>query len=643
LTRPSLDFWRRPRLVAIALCAATVLAPARASAFELFGIHLWGPRQAETDDVIGEPQFYEVEFTVTETDDGVEKKLKAASTLWGDREEAASGAAGVLSKARGDYRRLLATLYADGRYGGTISIRIDGREAADLAPDATIADPASVVITVDPGPLFEFREASIINAAPPTDDRRDQVADPAHEGYAPGEVARSGVILQAENLAVEAWRQQGHAKAAAADRMVEAAHDADVVDARITIDPGRKAHYGPVTVQGTERMDAEWVAWMTGLRPGQEYDPDDLKRANTRIAKLDVFRAARFQEAEMIGDDGLLPITYIVQERLPRRFGVGGTYSTVDGLGLETFWLHRNLFGRAERFKVEGKVSGIGKTFAPEEFTYRIGATFVKPGIYTPDTDFTASLFGDREVLDAYIRTAVTATAGFTHIFTEELSGKLLATGGHAQFEDDEFGIRDFSTAGVAGTLTFDSRDNASNATRGFLLEATLEPFYEFQYANFAYKGTAEARGYLGFGDEGRFVLAGRVKLGSIAGATIAELPPDKLFFAGGGGSVRGYGYRNIGVDRPSGNVIGGRSLIEASAEARVRVTNSIGVVGFIDAGYVGEETIPTFNEDLRIGVGAGVRYITGLGPIRLDVAVPIERREGDPTVAVYVGIGQAF
>ena len=643
MTRPSLDPRRRPRHVALALCAAALLVPAQASAFELFGIHLWGPRQAVEEDVIGDPQFYEVEFSVVDTGDGVDAKLKAASNLWGERSEAASGAAGLIARARGDYRRMLATLYSEGRYGGSISIRIDGREAADLAPDAVIADPATVVVTVDPGPLFEFREASVVNAAPPAADRRDQVADPAEEGFASGEIARSGVILKAENLAVEAWRQQGHAKAAVADRMVEAAHDADVVDARITVDPGRKAYYGPVTVEGAERMDAGWVAWMTGLRPGEEFDPDDLARANTRLARLDVFRAARFQEAEMIGDDGLLPITYIVQERLPRRFGVGGTYSTVDGLGFETFWLHRNLFGRAERLRVEGKVAGIGQTFKPDEFTYRVGATFVKPGVWTPDTDFTASLFGDREVLDAYTRTAVTGSAGFTHVFTQELSGKLFVTGGHARFRDDEFGIREFSTAGLAGTLTHDSRDNATNATRGFLLEATLEPFYEFQYGNFAYKGTAEARGSLDFGSDGRFVLAGKVKVGSIAGATIAELPPDKLFFAGGGGSVRGYGFRNIGVETASGNTIGGRSLIEASAEARVRVTNSIGVVGFVDAGYVGEESVPTFNEDLRVGVGAGVRYITGLGPIRLDVAVPLDRRRGDPSVAVYVGIGQAF
>jgi translocation and assembly module TamA len=641
--------WRRSsqrlrgRLLSSVFCAALIAAPVPAYAFELFGIRLWGSSEPEAEDlVIGDPQRYQVEFTVT-GDGDIESPLQNASNLWGEKDKPASGAAGLIAKARSDYRRLLATLYSEGRYGGTISIRIDGREAAELAPDAVLADPANVAISIDPGPPFAFRETSVINQAPPARDRRDAVPSPTDEGYAPGEIARSGAVLRAERLAIEAWRQKGHAKAEIAERRVEAAHDANVIDARITVNPGRKAFYGPVEVQGTERIDPEWLAWMTGLTPGQEYDPDDLKRAGTRIARLDVFSAARFQEADAIDENGLLPITCIVQERPGRRIGVGGTYSTVDGLGFETFWLHRNLFGRAERLRIEGKVAGIGQTFKPDEFTYRVGATFIKPGVFTPDTDFSASIFGDREVLEAYNRTAVTGLAGFSHMFTAELSGKLFVTGGYARYEDAEFGIRDFTTVGLSGRLAFDNRDDPANATEGVFLEGVIDPFYEFEYGNFAARATAEARAYYSLDSNDRFVLAGRVKVGSLVGPEPAQLPPDMLFFAGGGGSVRGYAYRNIGVTTPSGNVIGGRSLIEASAEARVKVTDSIGLVGFVDAGYVGSDTIPSFDEDLRLGVGAGLRYLTGLGPIRLDVAVPLDRRPGDPSVGIYVGIGQAF
>src|SRR5690606_38355214 len=148
-------------------------------------------------------------------------------------------------------------------------------------------------------------------------------------------------------------------------------------------------------------------------------------------------------------------------------------------------------------------------------------------GIWTPDTDFSASIFGDREVLEAYTRTAITGTAGFTHIFNEELSGKLFATAAQSRYDDEEFGRRDFTTFGVAGTLTYDSRDNPADATEGVFLEANVAPFYEFQYGNPAVKAVAEARAYYSFDKDNRFVLAGRVKIGSLAGPSVVELPPD--------------------------------------------------------------------------------------------------------------------
>jgi translocation and assembly module TamA len=631
-------------LLGVSFACATMLAPTPATAFEIFGIKLFGRDKVdEAEETIGEPQNYTVNFVVTGEERDVEKTLKSASTLWKDREKPASGAAGLLAKARSDYRLLLAALYGQGRYGGTISILVDGREAADLQPDAAVSEPASISITVNPGPVFLFDKTSIIHRAPPPLRRDDRVALPEDEGFAPGEVARSGAILQAEKLSIEAWRELGHPKASVAARRVFAAHATNTVDAIIEVDPGRKAYYDGVAVEGTERMDPAFVAWMTGLKPGQEYDPDDLERANRRLSRLDVFRALRIQEADAIGEDGRLPLTVVVQERKLRRLGVGGSYSTLDGLGLEAYWLHRNLFGRAERLRFEAKVANIGQTFDPDELTYRIGATFIKPGVYTPDTDFAASIFGDREVLDPYTRTGVTGELGFNHMFTEELSAKLFLNGGYAQFEDDTFGTRDFSYVGFLGGITFDNRDNKTDATEGYFLEAIAEPYYEFNYGNAVGKLTAEGRTYYGFGEENPVVLAGRLKLGTLFGSPISETAPDKLFFAGGGGSVRGYAYRNIGVVTPAGEVIGGRSLIEASGEIRARVSDSIGLVAFADAGYVSEESFPDFAEDLRVGVGAGLRYYTGLGPIRLDLAVPLDRQRDDPSVAFYVGIGQAF
>ncbi|WP_433761296.1 BamA/TamA family outer membrane protein [Brucella anthropi] len=643
------------RGIAVLLLAAQfssfIVSPALA--FEIFGVRLWGEDKKEDPDII-DPKTYSVEVTTTgdrKNADGTEADLKStiegASGLVSDAERPASGSAGLLAKARGDYRRILAALYGEGRYGGTISIQVDGREANDIPPDAEIPNDAKVAISVDPGPQFLFSRTAISNIAPPPVDKRDHVQSPEDAGFAPGQVARSGTVIKAERLAVEAWRQQGYAKARVTDEDIVADHADNRVSADVSLDPGQKAHYGPVSVVGTARMDPQFVAWMTGLKEGQEYDPDDIEKAKKRLGRMEVFRAMSFEEAEKIEPDGSLPMTLNVQERKPRRFGFGAEYSTIDGFGLTGYWMHRNLFGRGERLRFDAKVSGIGGTqdnsFDPKNFTYLLGTSFTKPGVYTPDTDFVASLDAKREVLDAYTETSVNAKTGFTQIFSDELSGALYAKASQGHFDDDVFGSRSFTTAGLEGNLLYDSRNNKPDPSSGFYLEGNIQPFYEFQYGNFATRFTAEGRTYYGFGEKDRVILAGRLKVGSIVGASIEDLPPSQLFLAGGGGSVRGYGYRNIGVSAGNGEIIGGRSLVEANGEVRTRITDSIGAVAFVDAGYVGEKSFPDFSEQMRVGVGGGLRYLTGLGPIRLDVAVPLNRRSGDPSYGLYVGIGQAF
>lgn len=634
----------RRKSLAFAVAAILGVAAYPAAAFELFGLRIFGSDKKEaSEDVIGEPQYYEVELDALGGDETVADALNGASLLVADKEKPASGSAGLIAKARSDYQRLLAALYTEGYYGGSISILIDGREAGQLAPDVTLSDPASVSISVDPGPQFRFGRAEIVNRAPPPADPEDFVFQPEDQGFLSGEIARSGTIKRAGRLSVEAWRQQGHAKAEVSDRRIEAAHDQSLLDAVLTIRPGRKAYYGPVTVEGHERMDPEFVAYMADLPEGGEYDPDDLKKAEARLARLGVFASARAEEAEKIGPGGALPISFIVQERLPRRFGIGGTLSTVDGAGVQAFWQHRNLFGKAEQLKLEATVANIGNSLDPDALTYKLAATFIKPGVFTPDTDFKASVAGIRENLEPYRRTAVVAEAGFTHIVSKNLAARMMLTGEQARFVDTTFGRREFTTVGLLGGLTWDSRDDKNDATKGFYADAVVQPFHEFNFGNTAVRGTVEGRAYKALDKEDRIVLTARLKAGFLVGSSIAQTSPDKLFFAGGGGSVRGYAYRNIGIVTPAGAVTGGRSLFEGSAEIRTRINDAFGAIAFVDFGNVGTNSFPDFSQPLQVGVGGGIRYYTGLGPIRLDVAVPLDKRAGDPDFAVYVGIGQSF
>lgn len=623
----------------VAAAGLSLVSPAQG--FELFGVKFFeNESEADAGSVIADPQPYSVSLVVNGKGD-LEGVVRSASALVADEAEPASGAAGLLAKARGDYRRIIAALYNEGHYGGVVSIRIGATEVTSLAPDVDLPDPVAVTIVVDPGPLFNFNRVDIVNQAPPTSDVFDQVPLPSAQGFGVGETAKSSVIIKAEALALEAWRQQGYAKAEIASRDVVADHATNLVDVKITVNPGLKAAFGDVSVSGTERMDPEFVRRQTGLVVGEEFDPDEVERAQKRLDRLEVFRSARLDAAQAIGADGLLPYNLMVQELPGARFGVGATYSTLDGLGVEAFHLWRNLFGQAERLRLDARVASIAYPIETEQFDYFFGGTFTKPGIFTPDTDLVVVVAGERTIYPTYSETSATGKVGLTHILSDQITLE-----GGAQFErsrfDDVFGTRDFAIAGVYGAATLDFRNDKVDATSGWYLRADIEPFYEFNYGNAAGRVTVEGRTYFGFGENDPFVLAGRVKAGAIVGPELSEIPPDRLFFAGGGGSVRGYGFKSIGVNDGFGNIVGGRYLLEASLEARAKVTESIGVVGFVDGGYVAGDTFPDLS-DLKLGVGAGVRYYTGLGPLRLDVAIPLNKQDGDPDYAIYVGIGQSF
>lgn len=635
---------RHRNIVTCLMLGAASIAAAPVYAFEIFGIHLWGPR--ETDDLVDviDPLTYTVAWRVSGGDEALTRQLESASSLWSDREAPASGSGGLLSKARGDYRRLLAALYAAGYYGPSISIRAAGQEVADASLDMDFPSPTPVVIDIQTGPRFRFGVTSIDAAAPAEAFARDDIDTPESVGFRTGETARSGVINQASALTIEQWRHLSRAKARETDRKVVADHATDRLDVALTIDPGPKARYGPTRVEGTERIDPKFVAFMADLPEGEPFDPDDLTDGLDRLNRLGVFRSLRFEEGE-IGLNGLMPITVRVDDRRPRSIGIGGTYSTIDGLGVSAFWEHRNLFRRAERLRFSATMDGLG-ALDPEDYSYQFGVAFTKPGVWTPDTNFVAGASAFRLDYETYRQEGVSANVGLSQQFSRRLTGQVLLQASRSRYEDD-FGTRDFTIFGVIGNSAYDRRNDPLDATHGYYLAGSVQPFYDSEAKNVAIRGTVEGRGYLSFGEKKWVTLAGRLLVGSFAGASQEESPPDLLFFAGGGGSVRGYAYQSIGIEsfpfEGEDIVVGGQGLVETSTELRVRFTERWGGVGFVDTGLVTEKGTFTGESDFRVGAGAGVRFYTGLGVLRADVGAPVNPRDQDDYVALYIGIGQAF
>ncbi len=209
----------------------------------------------------------------------------------------------------------------------------------------------------------------------------------------------------------------------------------------------------------------------------------------------------------------------------------------------------------------------------------------------------------------------------------------------------DPFGARfSYGLLGLPLSFTYDSTDRPLDPTTGVRIQGSATPYLGFGDADrFFGIGRLQASAYWALDAEARTILAARVGFATILGAAADDVPATRLFFAGGGGSVRGFDYRSLGPRDPFNRPVGGRSLVEGSLEARIRITDTIGLVPFVDVGQAFAGPLPSRSEPLRVGAGLGLRYYTPIGPIRVDVAVPVDRRRGESPYALYVSIGQSF
>lgn len=623
-------------VLCIGLVSTTTL-PAPAQAFEIFGFKLFGNEDEEAV-VVADPLSYAVTIEVTNDPEGtLRSELEAASQLVQGADRPVAGSIGLIQRANGDFEQLIAALYENARYGGEVRILLDGKRLADLPPDSDLrgTDPVPVRILVDPGKQFRFGDVAIRDV-----DGGAYAADA--QGLTTGQLAKSTVILDAEKALVRDLEKNGHPFAEVSSRDIVADHARGVIDVSLTLEAGPIAPFGQTAVDGADSVDAEFIARMTGIPAGEQYDPVALAAAEKRLRALEVFSTVSVRGSDSLSADGTVPVQVTVAERKHRFLGAGATYSSTDGGGLEAYWGHRNLFGRAEKFRIEGSVSSLGETAEAEDMTWRGAMLFEKPGVLGPASKFTSKLEVEQENPDAYRRFSVTGAVGITYELTAE---QTVSAGVDVEYAKltDSFNV-DLETITVALPLEYvrDTRDNKLNPTTGTRLALLVEPAYEINGGASFVKLRAEASAYRALDDSKRFVLAGRLAAGSIYGADLAAIPANRRFYAGGGGSVRGYGYQDIGPVDANGKPTGGRSFIETSAEVRIGITDTIGIVPFVDAGLVsaGQNFSDT---EFKAGAGLGLRYATPFGPLRIDVAVPLNKGPTDPDYGIYAGIGQAF
>ena len=571
-------------------------------------------------------------FQIPQADKDLRGAIRASSLLVQTQQsEDAADPQELLAAARADYARILGVLYANGYYGGVITIGVDGREAATIPPLGAPDTIREIRVQVMPGPQYLFHKLRVAPLAPRTE---------LPEEFARGEPGGTGAIRDAADEAILSWRKAGHAKAEISDQKIVARHSERRIDADLAVAPGPKVTFGTLNISGKTNVRETRIRKIAGLNKGDVYSPDELDRVATRLRRTGTFRSVTLTEGETLAPDNSLPLDIGVVDQTPRRFGAGIELSTVEGLTLSGFWLHRNLLRGAERLRIDGEIAGIGGATGGTD--YSLSARYERPATPLADTDL--FVLGEYAVLDEpdFKSNTGTFTVGFSRRFNDKLTGEL-GLGYLYSDETDDLGQNIYHLAILPLGLTWDRRDDILDPTDGFFLDADLIPFGGLKGSESGTRFVLDARGYQSFGAEDRTTIAARIQLGALAGPQLEDSPAIYRFYSGGGGTVRGQDYQSLGIDLGGSDRVGGRSYLGVSGELRQGITEKISAVAFYDWGYIGENALPDDSGGSHSGAGFGIRYNTGIGPIRLDLAAPISGDEDASSFYIYVGIGQAF
>ena len=560
--------------------------------------------------------------------EGLLRAFRQQSALDAERKDPAN-AAQIGRRASADADLLAQLLRAEGYYDATVEPRTE-----------KTGEGLSVVLSADPGPQYRFASVDLpgLDAAGPDATRlRDSFGVKAGDPVVAADVIAAGLSL------TTALGEQGYAVAKLGEQDIEVNHLTHLATLVLPVDPGPVARFGVIHVNGRPPFSARHLALMARFRPGEPFrrsKVDDLRRAliaTTLVANADI------QVVPVAG--GRTVDLNVRLEPAPSHTIAGELgYGTAQGARLEVSWTDRNFFNPEGALTLRG-IAGTNEQL--------LGVQVRRSNFGMRDQTLNLQFSASHQKFAAYTAKTIGLAANIERLsnfiwqkkWTWSYGGEWLGTIERGVFSGA--GVKDtrrFLIAAIPLAAGYDGSDSLLDPTRGFRLSGRLSPEISFHGGHFSYgRAQFDASAYHPVGE--RVVVAGRVRLGTIFGAGLFNVAPSRRLYAGGGGSVRGYGYQRLGPKDLDGDPIGGRGLAEFAVEARVRLSafgGNFGLVSFFDGGTLTSSARPDFSH-WRTAAGLGVRYYSLFGPIRIDVGVPLNRQKGDGPFAVTVSLGQAF
>jgi translocation and assembly module TamA len=622
-----------------------------------------------------DPQPYRVELAPT-GDGALDSALKATSQLAALRKTAPVDPFGLIARARGDIARLRTVLEGFGYYQSSVSITINGLvlddpKLGDILSALPKENDALCRVSFNLGPLYRLGNIQIDGAVP--DSARSSL------GLVAGAPAIATDVLAGGARLLTALENQGYAFAKVDPPVAHEDPQKQVLNLTFHVVTGPHVQIGEIRFEGLKRVHERLVRRRLLLHTGEPYSALAVERARKDLLTLGVFASVNVRLADSTDGEGRVPITFQIEERPRHAVSLSGAYSSDLGGSAGVTWSDRNVRGNAEQLNLSATVINLGGT-ATTGVGYDTSARYILPEFAHRDQSLQFAVGAIKQALQAYQQKAV--TSGVT--LSRKLSSVWTGTVGISAVREKitQEGIaQDYTLFALPLGILYDSTDlpsPLSDATHGVRASLTVAPtrshghldttFYITQFSIVDYVDLHR----LFRTERGRSVLAVRALLASALGATVSvetidgvqvrvpDLPPDQRFYAGGSGTVRGYRYQSVGPEFPDGNPVGGTALSAINVEFRQRFGRSFGAALFADAGAVGERLSPlsglihggrcssgassqSTTNCWAVGVGAGLRYYTPIGALRLDLAVPTYRRPNDDRFGVYIGLGQAF
>lgn len=566
-----------------------------------------------------------------------EDLLEAIARAVGESKAAATTRFEARRRARAAAEDASAAMQTQGYYGFQVEPDVVDPDDDDSG------QPPRAVVRITPGARFRFARPAIewVGEEPIAGVGIAAEQAMALRRAAPG---RAADVLAAEGRIVATLQARGYADARPGTREVIVDHADNSVQPTFRIVAGELVRMDGLNLGEVGRTDPDWIRGLAPWEPGDVYDPDDVAELERRLLDTGVYDSVgvSLQSREEADAEGRRPVLVTLADRARRTLEISAGYSTSEGAGLDVRRTRYNRLGRADTTAYSLRLA---------ELEQRLEASIKLPHWQRPQQTLTLLAGVYNEQTDAYDSTGVGISGDVTRRFgkTSYITGGLLLDAARSAekvrinsttFRGEE---RDVITAAALAAFALDRSDDPLDPTRGWRLEARVEPTATFGDSQALYlKVQSQASYYLSLDEEATTVLAARAKVGSIWGAVLDEVASPRRFYAGGGGSVRGYGWQAIGPRLPDNTPQGGLSVVEAGFEVRRKITERWGAVAFVDAGAVGGDSLPG-GDDIGVGVGFGVRYDLGFGPVRADIAFPLDKREGDSGFQIYISIGQAF